>query len=274
MGNSFTTTTASGSGTESTLSITRSDIKAALGRFLTISRSSGNWSSDMVTDMNAVIKSGENSFYHPMVLPGEKSVHDWSFLQPIMSLDIDATVADYTLPGDFGGFIDPYLSFAAADNQIFKVELVSAGEILKLRQQENLYSYSQSLWAAETWITGDQTSGQRKKLMLFPAPTSDGTLEAPYHSNPNAISDAAPYPLGGQPHAETLLEAVLSSAELKYNDTEGPHNARFRELMIASVAFDRKVGSPRYLGYNRNRSHRERFSPFLRHFPSTVVFNP
>lgn len=273
MGNSFTTTTSTGTGSESTLSITRSDIKTALGRYLPINRDPSKWSADAISDNNAIIKSGENGFYQPPVLPGEHSVHVWSFLEPILSLSITAGTADYTMAADFAGLIDPYLSFTSADNQIFKVEIVTVGEILKLRQQENLYSYSQSLWAAETWTTGNQIGGQRKRLMLFPTPTTNGTLEGPYRSNPNAISDAAPYPLGGQPHAETLLESVLSAAELKLNDERGPHYARFMELMVASIAFDRKTG-PRYLGYNRNKSHRERFEPWMRHYPSSVVFNP
>ena len=260
MGNAFETTVSPSATGESTLSLNRTQLRRAVARYLGVSRNSADWASDpyLEEDINDIVASGERSFYQPVRLPNESSVHAWSFLRPVLPLPIVANTADYDLPDDFAGFIDPYLSFVAADDQWHSVELTNVVRIQRKRQTEDLAPSDEPELAAVNQKTVDQTGGQRYEIMLWPSPSTAATLTAPYYSNPFAITDAAPYPLGGQPHAETLLESVLAAAELHENDTRDIHRVTFQERLAASIALDRKLTTTKDFGYNGDSSMRPR----------------
>lgn len=153
----------------------------------------------------------------------------------------------YTLPDDFGGFIDAWLAYTPENNQREAVALVSVPEILRMRQQAISVA---SPRAAVTPVNSTTASaGQRFELLVFPTPTQAGTLEATYYAIPNQATDALPYPLGGQVHAETVLQACLAAAELERDKRPGPHKLLFLERLAASITHDKKIG-PRYLGFN------------------------
>jgi hypothetical protein len=254
MGNSFTTTAASGAGGESGLVLTRSVATRALYRYAGLS-ATGTKTSEQLADVDAWIKSGENGFYKCQRLPGERSSHVWSFLKPMLTQALVADTKDYTLPADFGGFIGPKLYYSPTDSQCEGVALTKVGEILKLRERGTTSVLgSMPKFAAVCPLANDGTSGQRQQLMVYPTPSSNATLYGRYWSAPHAISDDTPYPLGGQPHSDSLLESMLAAAELRINDERGPHAARFLELLIASVDFDRSLTTPRSFGYNGNHS--------------------
>ena len=58
-----------------------------------------------------------------------------------------------------------------------------------------------------------------------------------------------PYPLGGEEHGETILQACVAAAELRLSGKEGDQWKRFLELLAGSIAFDCEAHSPRDLGY-------------------------
>lgn len=198
------------------------------------------------------MRSGERQFYAPPPING--FVHSWSFLRPQLSLSVVADDADIDLPDDFGGFIDPFLSFVAANNQYYPVQLTTVSEILKFRQFENLSASVQTTHAAVNRKSfAGTTVGMRSELILFPTPTAAGTLKAAYYAAPNATTDAAPYPLGGEVHGETLLASCLAAAEIERDKKPGPMRLLFMERLAASIAHD-KTTSPRNIGYNGDGS--------------------
>ncbi len=239
-------TTAAVSGSGSTLGITRVDIFVVLGRYFEYGRNPAVWSEEELSRIEDITRSGENTFYNP---PG----HSWSFLRPRLALSIVANTADYDLPDDFGGFLDQYLSFVQADNKFESVLQTSVPLILKYRQNENLIVSIQSMLFAVNVKVSSNTEIQGSEVLLFPTPKQDGTLEGTYYSTPNAISDNAPFPLGGQPHSETLLAACMAAAELEKTKQQGPLAAKYQERLAASIQFDRRTG-PKHLGYNGDRS--------------------
>ena len=156
---------------------------------------------------------------------------------------------EYTLPDDFGGFLETWLSFVPENNKICPVRQTGIAEILQLRAQNLGNVSTQPEVFAVQAKASDRTAGQRFKIFLYPVPQQAGALVGRYYAVPWAISDAAPYPLGGQPHFETLLEACLAAAELHMNDTLGVHTQKFQERLAASISHDRRM-SPRHFGYN------------------------
>ena len=98
---------------------------------------------------------------------------------------------------------------------------------------------------------------------------SGGSFEVQfrYRSNPYNLSPSKPYPLGGQPHAETLIASCLAAAELKLNDEQGPHYADFIEKLRSSVSIDRRMNL-HTLGYNGDGSCEAQYER-----GQTVLFN-
>jgi hypothetical protein len=237
----------------------------ALGAYLGIGRNQYEWTREQREAVYRSIHSGERQFYLPVG-------HSWSFLRPIASLTVDSGDSSITLPDDFGGFVTPGLSFTASDNQYFRVRLTSVENLLSMQQLSNVLTGPQPEWAAVSMTTFAGTTGQRYELLLFPTPTADGTLKAPYYSIPNATSDSLPYPLGGQPHAETLLESCLAAAELEKTGQAGPHRALFQERLMASIQHDKRMG-PKNLGYNADRSSGDGYQTRHTGYGETLTYN-
>lgn len=258
---------------ESTLSITRTEIKTALRRYLQYALT-GSLSTDQTTNVDQIIELGENMFYKGTRLPGEQTVHTWSFLTPKMTIAVTADDYSYTLADDFGGFFDNYLTYDTTDNADHTLRLTSMEHLDELRSTGLTVSVDYPTFGAVNLRPRVQTTGQRFELLLYPTPAVDCTLYGKYYSNPNAISDAATYPLGGQPHGLTLLQACLAAAELYMNDgLEGIHMREFYRMMADSVALDRARTTPAYFGKNLDNS---RFEGRLsrRHLARGVIYDP
>jgi hypothetical protein len=301
---------------ESTLSINRAALLRALGRYLPWSEDPGEWDDNQKLRADDIIKSGERMLYHPERLPGEQSVHTWSFLYPVLTLPINApystgTVAivsgvvtlsgggtwpswaasgwisvdgslyevatrtsnsvivlsdtsvtvssgatykleqwEYDLPSGFAHFLDPQLSFSPDNQRWYPLDLAGPGYIHQRRQTSfmDYASDEQPFLAAVNPRTRNQATGQRFELIIWPSPASALTIKGPYFLNPFAITVDDPYPLGGEQHAETLLEAVLAAAEIHMNDERTIHRETFKERLWASVALDRRTHTPKFFG--------------------------
>lgn len=225
---------------ESSLSVSRADILQTVGDFFTYGRNQFAWTREEAAQVNRVIKSGERRFLF---------AHPWRFLKPNLSLSLVASTATYDLPDDFAEFLSPGLSFAQANNKLFPVRLTSMERILELRQLGNVLTSIQPEYAAVTPKTFDGSTGERFSLTLFPTPAASGTLTAPYQSLPNATTDAAPYPMGGGLHSETIMASCLAAAELERDKKPGACKQTYDELLAKSIDHDRR-GGPKILGYN------------------------
>lgn len=255
---------------ESTLSITRVEILSALRRYLTYART-GSLETDQQSDIDDCIKAGENLFYKGTRLPGESTVHRWSFSEPEMAISVTANDNSYDMPDDFSGFNSSELSVILSGRTAEPVKLTNMDRIRQLQVEYPSYTAEFPLEAAVNLKARAQTTGQRFELILWPTPTLAHTLRGTYLSNPSAIADATPYPLGGQPHGQTLKEACLAVAERDMNDIDqGPHFKEFMRLMFDSVALDRSLTTPKYFGQNLDRSRQVNIR---RHRGQGVTYN-
>lgn len=229
---------------EATLSTTRSEILMAVGDFLGYGRNPHVWTREQTAQITRILRSGERQFY---------AAHPWSFMRLSLSLSITADDGDTDLPDGFGGFFDQFLSFAVANSKYEQVRLTSVPEILRRRQNENLYPADQVYLAAVNAKTPTGTTGQRFELLMFPAPDANGTLKGNYYAAPDATTDSLPYAMGGEVHSETLLACCLAAAELERDKTLGPMKQQYMERLANSMAHDQRTG-PKTFGYNGDGS--------------------
>ena len=97
------------------------------------------------------------------------------------------------------------------------------------------------------------TQGQRFELLVFPMADQDYMLRGTFYINPNCLSDAFPYVLGGAQHAETFLESCLAIMEERLDDQSAVHTRSFQKRLAASISIDRR-GRPQRIGYNQDSS--------------------
>lgn len=234
-----------------TLDIRYHDLVKQIGNVMGIGWDDGAWSVEERRRVDMAIHSGLRSFYHPVPLPGERSIHEWSFLRPIETITTESGVNTYDLPSDFAS-IDGPMTFApdvtvwpkpieiVAEHQI----RVKLSEVTDSRRPEIAAIRPKSA-SGSTWT--------HYELLLWPNPDAAYVLTYRYMVNIDALSSANQYPPGAQTHAETILESCLAAAERLLGEP-GQHSARFMQLLIASVLADRAASSPEFLGYNGDRS--------------------
>jgi len=238
---------------ESTLSITRLEIETAVRRYLAYA-DTGALETDQDNAVTAVIRAGEGMFYKGTRLPNEQTVHRWSFLTAMYTFSFVASDYAYDCPDDWGGFAS---STPVAHNNDWgpSVRVIPADRLLELQEYNEGLTEAIPQYVAQRNKSRSQAAGQRFELLVFPTPSESVGVDIFYFSNPSAIPDDANYPLGGQPHALTLLQACLAAAELRENDgAEGVQFREFLRLMVDSVAFDRATTTPSFFGQNLDRS--------------------
>lgn len=252
---------------ESTLSLSRTDLLNAVSFFLGFGVSySSITDSGKQTLVQRCVDSGLRSFYAPMPLPGERISHIFSFMQPTLDVTIDANQSAVDLPDDFGGVVGSvYLS--PEDSGWNKIKLTGIGQILSLRQTGLTDATGIPQFVATRPLGSDGTDGQRFFLEVYPTTNAPYVFRFSYYSNPYQLTADKPYPVGGQPHAETIREAVLSAAEREVWNESGIHTLNFKERMVASVNLDRRLTGPKTFGMNSDGSDlviaNHRFAPFI-----------
>lgn len=273
----FTIKTTGGSTTsssESSLSVTQTTLRKDLGWYIFGERTAANWSADEITQLDDNITSGLRQFYHPPPIGGGKLAHKWSFLEPTTTLATVAATSDYTLPAAFGGMTGP-MTYAAADNRWYPIEITSEHRIRTLRQRDFNTLNTFPLSAAIRARASDGSDGQRFELLLWPTPDKAYTLSYRYHALQSKLSSSNPYPLGGEAHAETILESCLAIAEQRMENQAGIHSQKFHERLAASVSHDKQQFTPERMGYNGDRSdgHAPAENEYRRFFGTDVDYD-
>jgi hypothetical protein len=242
---------------ESSFALTYNDLLGEVGSFLGFGRGSQNgeqaWTAQQQNRIDSFVKSGLSRFYFPDVVEGQTTGHSWSFLHPTATLVLTSGNNTVPMPDDFGGF-EGQLNLAPINQQTWwPIKLYNEGMLNEAYARLPTLS-SRPQMAAVQWKKGSTaTAGQRANLFFYPIPDQNYTLLFQYYTNPDYLTGAFPYPLGGAQHAETIKEACLAAAEELFDDMGGVHAQRFQARLQAAIAMDQK-NKAISLGYNRDDS--------------------
>ena len=263
---------------EPTLSLKKSDLQAEVGFFLGFGRGEvfGDpvWTASQQTTITSLTNSGYRQFLYPAVGGDARQCFDWSFLKPVASLVLPMGERSIQLPDDFGGF-DGLITVLQSDVNAWpwRIDWRNEGTIREMFMVTPTFS-GPPIYAATSVLkgtTGD--AGQRYELLIYPEADQPYKLQAPYFVNPDALTDAFPYCLGGPQHTETTLAAVIAAAELYLDDMRGPRWDYFQERLQASIAADRK-NKPQSLGYNSDRSDaQDIYWPMVHGYGPPTLYN-
>jgi hypothetical protein len=234
------------------LSINRAYLRRMIGRELGYGPNPNAWSNNQAQEVGLVLQTGLRKFYYPVPLPGERYGYEWSFLRPVSSLTTVSGQYEYDLPEDFS-ILESAMTFAPGDDTFYpSVEIVSEFQV---RQRLQLSTSTGRPCIGAILPRGLDGAGTFYKLIVFPVADAAYTMQYRYQRNPSLGSEEAELPYGGQPHAQTIIEAVLAAAEERMGKI-GMHSKLLIDRMAASIAHDQKANSQPSLGYNRDNSDR------------------
>jgi len=243
---------------QSSLDLKYEDLASETGHFLGFGRGANEgekaWTASQTKSIESCIKSGYRKFLLPPPVGNETS-YNWSFLHPVASLALASGEQTIPLPYDFGGLEgDAILSATSGASRWSALRIEPEGRLLQSYAAFETAPTGPPVSVALQAIKGTTDSrGQRWQLLVYPQADQAYTIQVPYFFVPEALSEPRPYALGGPNHAETILEACLSVAEQRLDDTASVHSALFMERLAASISLDRR-NKPNFLGYNRDRS--------------------
>jgi hypothetical protein len=230
--------------------ITFGVLRREIGREAGFDRDPVNWTAEQTVDVWDLLRNAVNQVHRPPRLPGEIAAYQWSFLRPMLTVQLRAGVEDYDLPKDFA-YLDGRLYFIAQDRAVVELQRVNEGRILERRQRtwSNSPQYYPQLFAI-CIKESTRVTEQIYELKIWPRPDADYTVRGRYHARIAFVPDDAMVPLGGQEHAELFRASCMDLVEQMLDDDRGRRHDQFLEQLAASIDFDRKASTPATMGYN------------------------
>lgn len=206
-----------------------------------------DWTTATQNRLSDLIHGGYLQFLYPPILPGETTAHRWSFLRPTTTLATAASDYLYDMPSNFGAIASD-LAYDSNDDIARVIRQVSPGLIDRKRAEDD--TAGRPAYFALRPKSIAETAGQTTECILYPTPDAIYNLVYYYDAKPERLSAVNLYPLGGQPHADTLLQSCRDvAAQRMLDQAGGPEHQLFLQRLQASVEFDRRH-APTFLGYN------------------------
>jgi hypothetical protein len=213
----------------------------------------GMWSHDQSANVHDILRNGLREFYSPQVIPGERDTHIWSFLAPTYRLTLEAGKYAYDMPPEFVS-VQGGIRYAPNTNQVYpQIAVQSIDKVLGILEYSTDSFYAPTC-AAFRVKEGDQTTGTRYEMLLAPPPSGGQEILIPFSVNPYQLSVDTSLPMGGQPHAQTLIAACLAAVEADNGAGEQEWQQRFLVRLQASVSLDRQATCPRTVGVSHDDS--------------------
>jgi len=201
---------------------------------------------------NYIVQRGVRLFYNPPIPPAQDgSTFTWSFLNLRFSTTMVDDQIEYDLPATFGGRVDSVTwtgGGSSASDEYSKLDIVSEHELLALYGKKETPEGVPSYCAVRPKLESgseDATADQVWELLVYPEPTAavaaKNGVVIRFRTNPADLSPTNLYPRGNAVHAESLMMACLSIAELIKTKASGPCHERFMQQLQASMAIDMAI---------------------------------
>lgn len=248
---------------ENGLEINRQYLGRLIGRELGYGPNRYTWTFQQAEMVKECLKQGLRRFYSPPVVPGERYPYSWSFLQPIgtMTTVIGEEVVQF--PAGFT-MLDGDMTYR--DEQSVGLPYVrQVGEEMVRKnhaRMESLTGHPQ-LVAVRASNAGGAGPNQYEAI-FWPTPSAVYVFEYRYRIDPVmlVVSGDGSVPGGGQAHHQTLIESCLLACDEMMKRDSRQRAEKFRELLFASVGFDRQLSTAPNLGYNGDSSDRNQIRDY------------
>lgn len=200
----------------------------------------GSPTGDELSDCQRIIDAGMRKFY---------AAHNWYFLNVTATLTLVAAQDYVDLPDNFG---TPISLNMPGGTYRTRPKFVQPEKIEELRGSYTVAAEEPQYFAIRA-KTSDQSADQKYEMIFWPEPNDSYAMVFKYRAIPERVRAATPYPLGGEHHAETMMEFILAQAELERDDERGIHAQEMMQMLQLSLKVDAEL-APTFHGYNGDHS--------------------
>lgn len=227
---------------ESTLSLTRDDLRQEVGLKLGYGLDVSGWTPDQIARIDICVRDGLGQFYVP-ITQDSKTVYEWSFLTPTVTATISDQ--DHDLPEDCDGIIERFI-ITSAGTSATVIPVVEMDQLLQLSIAEAASPALPRIAAIRPKSTTPTTSAsQEYEVLFYPTPDTTYTISYDYPVQVNNIGTSNTYLPGGASHAQTIVSACLAVSEQFFAPDEQIHQQAFATRLQASIEYDKRNQSTR-----------------------------
>jgi len=152
----------------------------------------------------------------------------------------------YDLPDDYAGMASDAMTLRRDSRESGEIQIVSEQFI---REHDRDETTGVPRLAAVVPVTATSSEPTRWKVTFYPFPKETYEIEYRYHAIPPLLDSSTDvYAWGGVPHAEALLESIVSQLMIMVRD-DYTREETYMAALISAVKHDRKVNSKHTLGY-------------------------
>lgn len=239
-----------------TVSSRTSDSVIVLTASTTISSSSpycifqmdeSNWKT-----LRDIIGNGYRRYLAPPPLPRNDnpntpphSAWSWSWLHPVSSLSLTSTDWDYDLPDDCGQITSNWTYTLGTVEK--PIQIVDEKTLRANQSQAN--ASDAPLMVCVRPKTFVSATGHRFEAIFYPTPDASYTVKFNYDIEPDDLTPANKYPVGGSVNAGLFLAACQAEAELRFTQQPGAFAQDFLSKLMAAVEHDKAVKESNALTY-------------------------
>jgi len=227
---------------ESTLSLTRDDVRARVSMMLGYGFGINDADSEELERVDLFLNAGLRRFLNPVT---EEGAYDWTFLHPTATITMASGTQEYNLPDTCMGYLNNDLVISS-EGAGTKIVLISMQQLLQKKASEGTANGRPDYAATRVKDTVPTTSaGQRTEILFYPIPDASYVLTYSYNVQVDAAASNT-FLFGGQHHSETIVAACMAEAE-RYSKigVDGPAETKwenaYQERLAASIAIDKGI---------------------------------
>jgi len=170
--------------------------------------------------------------------------HEWSFLQPLYTINIVSGKWKYQLPEDFSSIIT---NPTYKDDENFKeMAKVNPEQIMNFRAA-GVVNYAPYYFAIVS-SSYDTEIGTSDEIWFYPEPDSSYPIQFFYKTDPLKPDNATDYLPGGVRSTEAIIESCLAVAEVQEDDAVGIHTQLATKFVQDLIEIDSKRSNNVCLG--------------------------
>lgn len=224
---------------ESTLSLTRGDLRADIAGYLGFDRTVGNLSSAQAELVLKYFKDGLRQAYYPPPLPGKEQPYAFNFIRPIVSITTTADDGEQDLADDVHR-IEGDLHIIDSTASYPPIRMVGWGLVTHYRQGGTTTGTPRIASVRPT--APSTTTGTRWEIAWYPIPDAVYTIKGRYLALPGFPTDDTHQVFGGMLHGDMIKASCLACVEREaYDIDNGPQQQNFWRLLARSIAEDSKT---------------------------------
>lgn len=227
-------------------------LQSLAGDHLGFGQNPGAWTEQQRQIVLQITREGVDRVLMSAPLPGRKDVHEWSFLTPMLTVNVKSGKYKYDLPKNFAGFSllgGSPVTYKSGDNVIYPSIKVTGEHHIRNLLQQTIQATGRPVKAGHGLKEG--SSGY--EILFWPVPDDDYVLEVRCRVQVDPDMTSIP---GSEAHFLTYLEAIRAAGDVYLKRRNNKHEERFKERLHASIVYDQQLKAPPTMGYDRDGSNR------------------